>query len=69
MTPERALQTLQRIDETGSGRGQHSAALAYTRRLVSAAAFFVELIRESGVDLGTLSPEERALVRAVEGIG
>lgn len=69
MTPERALQTIQRIDETGSVRGQHSATLAYARRVVSAAAGFVELIRESGADLGTLSPEERALVRAVEGIG
>ena len=67
MTPDRADQTLLRIDQTGSTRGQHSAALRYTRSVVSAAAALVEMIRETGADLGTLTAEERDLVHAIEG--
>lgn len=67
MTPDRAIQTISRIDQSGCTRGQHGAAPAYTRRVLSAAGAMVDLIRETGADLGSLTAEERDLVHAVEG--
>lgn len=66
VTPERADRTLLQIDQSGSTRGQHGSTLFYVRRVVSAASAVAEMIRETGADLGTLTSEERELVKAVE---
>jgi len=65
----RLRQTIARVDQAGSARGQHTADLARVRVILAALGLWVEMIRESGAERRNLTPAETRLLGAALGVG